>query len=99
MYSRYAVCRPLTNLKVETLINAMKSIFDEFEDITGERPKNINADNEFNNHKFNEYFTEQNIHPWFSQPDQLHKNAIIERFWRTLALFYKDGGLVLRVAG
>ena len=30
--------------------------------------------------------TEQNIKTWFSQPEQLHKNAIIERFWRTLAL-------------
>ena len=87
VYSRYAICRPLTNLRVDTLLTEMKSIFDEFENLTGERPKNINADNEFNNTKFNEYFSEQNIHNVvFSQPEQLHKNAIIERFWRTLSL-------------
>ena len=56
VYSRYAICRALTNLRVETLLEAMKSIFDEFENLTGERPKNINADNEFNNKQFNEYF-------------------------------------------
>ena len=30
--------------------------------------------------------TEKGTHFWFSQRDQPHKNAIIERFWRTLAL-------------
>ena len=49
-------------------------------------PKNINCDNQFNVPEFTDFFTKKGTNLWFSQPEQPHKNAIIERFWRTLAL-------------
>jgi hypothetical protein len=48
-------------------------------------PKNLNCDNEFNTKLLNEYFKDQNIRLYFSQPDEINKNAIVERFNRTLA--------------
>ena len=90
VYSRYVVCRALTNLRIPTLIEACDSIFEEFSKVLGFKhvvyPKNINTDNEFNNNQFKEYLTEHYIQAYFSQPEQLHKQALIERFWRTLSI-------------
>ena len=49
-------------------------------------PKNINCDKQFNVPEFRDFFTKKGTNLWFSEPEQPHKNAIIERFWRTLAL-------------
>ena len=82
VYSRYAVCRPLTNMRMGTMMEKLKEIFKEFDRI----PENINSDNQFNVPEFTNFFTEKGTKLWFSQPDQPHKNAVIERWWRTLAL-------------
>ena len=84
VYSRYAVCRALTNMRMETIMTKLKDIFDN--DFSGYYPKNINADQQFNVPEFTDFFTKKGTNLWFSQPQQPHKNAIIERFWRTLAL-------------
>jgi transposase InsO family protein len=48
--------------------------------------KNLNCDNQFNVPAFRNCFSKQGTKLWFSQPEQPLKNAIIERFWITLAL-------------
>ena len=84
VYSRYAVCKALTNMRMGTIMEKLKEIFKD--DFSGYFPENINADNQFNVPEFTDFFTKQGTNLWFSQPEQPHKNAIIERLWRTLAL-------------
>ena len=48
-------------------------------------PGAINCDNEFNTYFFNECATENNIKLYFSEPNDLDKNAIVERVNRTIA--------------
>ena len=47
-------------------------------------PKAINADNEFRKTMLTDSFDENNITCYFSQPDEINKNSIVERFNRTL---------------
>ena len=47
-------------------------------------PKAIKADNEFNKSTFNKYFNYNDIVCYFSQPAEINKSAIVERFNRTL---------------
>ena len=79
VYSRYASCRAMTNRRNETILDEIKSIFDEMG-----TPKAINADNEFNKSVFNKYFNDNDIVCYFSQPAEINKSAIVERFNRTL---------------
>jgi hypothetical protein len=58
----------------------MKEIFKEMG-----TPENMNCDNEFNQPKILEYFQQQKIIPHFSAVGELNKNAIVERFNRTIA--------------
>ena len=69
-------------MKMATIMSKLRDIFDEF----GFYPANINCDNQFDVPQFTDFFTKKGTNLWFSQPEQPHKNAIIERFWRTLAL-------------
>lgn len=80
VYSRYAACRALTRREMSQVIPAVKSIFDEMG-----VPNNMNCDNEFNNTEMNKFMSDNNVKVWFSQPNELNKNAIIERFNRTIA--------------
>ena len=80
VYSRYASCRALTNRSNPTILNAMKEIFDEIG-----KPNNITADNEFNKSAFIHYFEQENINTYFTKPYEVNKNAIVERFNRTLS--------------
>ena len=79
VYSRYASCRAMTNRRNDTIIEEIKSIFDEMG-----LPTAINVDNEFNKSTFNNYFNSNDIKCYFSQPNEINKNAIVERFNRTL---------------
>jgi hypothetical protein len=47
-------------------------------------PQAINSDNEFNKKMLNNYFIENDITTYFSQPDEINKNALVERFNRTI---------------
>lgn len=80
VYSRYVSCRALTNRTNVTILENIKSIFEEMG-----LPKNLNCDNEFNKSTLNTYFKGNNITTHYSQPDEINKNAIVERFNRTLA--------------
>ena len=98
VYSRFAVARPLTNMRMSTLMENLKDMFEEISDIIGKKkaqyPENINADQQFNKPDFVNFFTKQGTKLWFSQPSQIHHQPIIERFWRTLALLiqrYRQG--------
>lgn len=53
-------------------------------------PKNINCDNEFNVKEVNEWAKKNNITMYYSQPYEVNKNAIVERFNRTLAQRQKN---------
>lgn len=80
VYSRFASARAMTKRDMPTIMKNVKDIFQEMGN-----PKNINADNEFNKTEFNKYCSDNKINTYFSQPDEINKNAIVERFNRTLA--------------
>ena len=80
VHSRYLLAKPLTNRKNETIEKNMKDIFEEMG-----YPKNINCDNEFNTTLLNKFFEKNNIKLYFSQPDEINKNAIVERVNSTIA--------------
>jgi hypothetical protein len=83
VYSRKLACRAMTNRTLAGIMKNLKDIFTH--DFKGD-PENINCDNEFNKKELIDYCTGKHTKLWFSQPDQPHKNAVIERVWRTLAL-------------
>lgn len=80
VYSRYVMSIPLTNVREETLLASIKKIFDKMG-----YPKNLNLDNQFNTKELDKFFKDDKITTYFSQPDEINKNAIVERFNRTLA--------------
>jgi hypothetical protein len=80
VYSRYVQCRPMTTRAMDTIITNFKDIMD-----TMGWPKNINCDNEFNKTVFNQLTNNHNVRVWYSEPDEINKNAIVERFNRTIA--------------
>ena len=43
-------------------------------------PDNMNCDNQFNVQEFTNFLTKQGRKLYFFQPEQSHKNALIERF-------------------
>jgi len=50
-----------------------------------ENPNNINCDNEFNTHEFNELMDYYDVKVWYSDPGEINKNAIVERVNGTIA--------------
>ena len=86
MYSRYAVCRPLTNMRMPTIMENLKEIFAEL----GGFPENVNCDNQFDVPELTDFFTKKGTKIWFSQTEQPHKNTIIERFWRLLLCCFRE---------
>ena len=67
VYSRYDVCRPLTNMIMTTIMYKLKDIFEE---LGGFYPENINCDNQFDVPEFADFFTKKGTNLWFSQPEQ-----------------------------
>jgi hypothetical protein len=71
----------MTNLRAPTLLENIQSIFEEMGS-----PNNLNFDQEFSTPKILlDYFEEKEVTLYASEKDELHKNAIVERFNRTLA--------------
>ena len=87
VYSRFVMCVPLKSRKQKEYDSeVMRGIRKIFE--TMGMPKNINTDNEFTSKQFKAYCEKNGIKLWLSYADEAvinSKNAIIERFWRTLA--------------
>lgn len=84
IHSRYAEARAMTNRNNTTIMDNIKSIFN-----TMGKPKIIACDNEFNTNEFNKYCVDNNISVRFSEPNEIQKNSIVERFNRTLAGYLK----------
>lgn len=80
VYSRFVDARAMTNRENSTILDKIKEIFKDMG-----IPRSMNMDNEFNTKSLNKYFEDNNIKTFFSQPHEINKNAIVERFNRTLA--------------
>ena len=52
-------------------------------------PKIISGDNEFSTHEFKKFCLEHDITARFSEPHEIQKNSIVERFNKTLAGYIK----------
>jgi transposase InsO family protein len=81
IYSRYAFVKPLKTKSGPVVFEAFKSLIAEFG-----KCKNINCDlgSEFIYKPFVDYCKDNDITIWYSNPEQDNKNAIIERFHRTI---------------
>lgn len=80
VYSRYVLAKALTNRTMKTIMDSLKTIFKQMG-----IPESINCDNEFNKTEFNKYCNDNFIQTYFSDVNEANKNAIVERFNRTLA--------------
>lgn len=81
VYSRYLAARPLKTRKAAEYVTAYKDIIEN--SLDGKWSRWIHGDNEFNTAAFNAILNGVSIYK-ASQPDQPHKNAIVERVIRTL---------------
>jgi len=84
IYSRYAEARAMTNRENTNIMDNIKNIIK----IMG-KPKIISCDNEFNTIEFKKYCLEHNIGAKFSEPLEIQKNSVVERFNKTLAGYIK----------
>lgn len=84
IYSRYVEARALTNRNTTTILNNLKEIFK----IMG-KPKIFSSDNEFDTKIINAYLENNNITVNYSEPNEIQKNSIVERFNKTLAGYIK----------
>lgn len=81
VHSRYAAARALTNREAPTIKSNLQSIFEEMG-----VPLNINCDQEFSRaHAIRDWLGGLGVTIYESETDQPYKNAIVERFNRTLA--------------
>ena len=81
VYSRYVGVRAMSSRKLSLIIKNVLEIFTEMGS-----PYKIKADNEFNKLEFNKLMESLHVKTSFTQPDEIHKNPIVERFNKTLAL-------------
>jgi hypothetical protein len=84
IYSRYAEARAMTTRENPTIMKNLLSMFK----IMG-TPNKISCDNEFNTKEFEKYCGEHDITLELSEPNDIQKNSIVERFNRTLAGYIK----------
>jgi hypothetical protein len=80
VYSRFAVCRAMTNRSMATIMESVESIFNEIG-----YPKNINTDQEFNKKPFNVLCDAHDITRFYSLGNEVNHNQLIERFNYTLS--------------
>lgn len=71
----------MINCLIGTIVDTVRKCF-----IVINVPQNINCDREFNIKLFNQLMKEENVKIWFSDPNEINKNAIVERFNHTLAM-------------
>ena len=84
VYSRFASAHAMTNRENKTIMDNIKDIIK----IMG-IPKIISCDNEFDTHEFKKFCLEHDIAARFSEPHEIQKNSIVERFNKTLAGYIK----------
>ena len=79
VYSRYVQVRILTNRENPNIIKNILSIFE-----TMGYPFRVQSDNEFKTKEFIDLMAKSNVKLSFSDPHEINKNALVERFNRTL---------------
>jgi hypothetical protein len=81
VHSRFVFVKTLPNKTGDLVFHAFKVMMEEYGN-----PANLNIDmgSEFVYKPFVDYCEKHNIKLWYSNPEQDNKNAIIERFHRTL---------------
>lgn len=91
--SRFCMCVPLKTRKKKDADSEVMVAIKSIMKVMG-YPSNINTDKEFTNKEFLLLMEKNKVKVWFSYPDEIvGKNAIIERFWRTLAGKLQDYSL------
>ena len=81
--SRYAAARPLISKNQGGYVQAFESMCEEM----GKWPKGISADKEFDTPLIRDLFYRNGARNFqFSEPNQIHKNPIVEQWHRTLAM-------------
>jgi hypothetical protein len=85
VHSRYVQARAVTNKSADTYKAAIEDMVENgFNKVW---PEVVSADQEFNRGGIPELFEKHGCEKFFfSDPEELHKNPLIERFHRTLAL-------------
>ena len=81
VFSRKASAIPMKNMRMETIIENARKCFDEL----GRNPQCLTVDNQFNKKEFIAFLEENKIKAFFTDPYEINKNAIVERFNGTLA--------------
>ena len=85
VYSRFAVAVPLKTREAGRILEALKHVFKEMG-----KPVHLNCDQEFyQSSKLKQFFDTEGVTLHVSDTDEINKNAIIERFHRTLSLLLK----------
>ena len=81
VYSRYAFVKAIKTKTGAVVLDAFKELIED-----NGTPNNLNLDEgaEFEYSPFIKYCKDNDITRWVSNPEQTNKNAIIERFHRTL---------------
>jgi len=80
VYSRYLDIRALTTRRFPVIMEKLNDICEQMG-----YPKNVNCDNEFNTGEFKRWCKVHNVTAWFSDPEDIQKNSIVERVNRTIA--------------
>jgi hypothetical protein len=96
VYSRFIKMKPMKSRQMQEVSTNLRQIFEEMETTTGRRIQNFNSDQEFNKRAFLDLFREKNIKTYFSGRGETNKNAIVERFMRTLRLYLQKFRLALK---
>ena len=79
VYSRYVQVKPMTSRENPVIIKNIISIFEKIG-----YPYRLQSDNEFATKEFIDLMDKCNVKLSFSNPYEINKNAIVERFNRTL---------------
>lgn len=80
VYSRFAVAIPFKSREHTGVADLLRELFDVYG-----APGRLDLDNEFHSAKLDALFAEYSVETHFSHPQELYKNAIVERFNGTLA--------------
>jgi hypothetical protein len=81
VYSRYAQARPMIERSAPNILTNLQDIWNNMG-----VPERLTADHEFEAGVLVDYFQQNSVTVVFSDPKQINKNAIVERFHRTLRL-------------
>lgn len=91
IYSRYANARAMTSREMTQIIKYFREMMNEMGP-----PFKLQCDNEFNKKSFLNILNEYDIQVRFSDPNEINKNPIVERFNATLEILLQKMRLVYK---